>query len=54
MKQVGIKMPLVVRLQGTKQAEGKQIIEASGLDIVPAETMRDAAEAAVAAAGRTS
>ena len=54
VKQVGIKMPLVVRLQGTKQAEGKQIIEASGLDIVPAETMRDAAEAAVAAAGRTS
>ncbi len=51
---VGIKVPLVVRLQGTKMEEGKQILEESGLDIVPAETMKDAAEAAVAAARRAS
>ncbi len=50
VRQVGIEVPLVVRLQGTKQQEGREIIAASGLDIVPAETMKDAAEAAVAAA----
>lgn len=54
VKQVGIKVPLVVRLQGTKREEGRQILKESGLDIVPAETMKDAAEAAVAAAGRAS
>ena len=54
VRQVGIKAPLVVRLQGTKMEEGRQILKDSGLDIVPAETMKEAAEAAVAAAGRAS
>ncbi len=54
VEQVGIKVPLVVRLQGTKMEEGRQILASSGLDIVPAETMKDAAEAVVAAAGRAS
>ena len=52
--QVGIEVPLVVRLQGTKMEEGREILKSSGLDIVPAETMKDAAEAVVAAAGRAS
>ncbi len=52
--QVGIEVPLVVRLQGTKMEEGREILRSSGLDIVPAETMKDAAEAVVAAAGRSS
>jgi succinyl-CoA synthetase beta subunit len=52
--QVGIDVPLVVRLQGTKMEEGREILRSSGLDIVPAETMKDAAEAVVAAAGRSS
>ncbi|HOX46541.1 MAG TPA: ADP-forming succinate--CoA ligase subunit beta [Myxococcota bacterium] len=52
VREVGIRVPLVVRLQGTKQAEGRDLIQASGLDIIAAETMQQAAEAAVAAVGR--
>jgi succinyl-CoA synthetase beta subunit len=52
VKQVGIKVPLVVRLQGTKQAEGREILKSSGLDIIAVETMKEAAEAAVAAGRR--
>jgi succinyl-CoA synthetase beta subunit len=49
-KELGVKIPLVVRLQGTNAAEGRQILEASGLDITPADTFREAGERAVAAA----
>ncbi len=45
-----IKVPLVVRLQGTKSAEGREILAQSGLDITPAETLKDAGELVVAAA----
>ncbi len=47
---LGISVPLVVRLQGTNAAEGRQILAASGLDITPAETLGEAGEKAVAAA----
>jgi succinyl-CoA synthetase beta subunit len=50
-QELGISVPLVVRLQGTNAAEGRQILAASGLDITPAETLREAGEKAVAAAG---
>ncbi|MBW2702508.1 MAG: ADP-forming succinate--CoA ligase subunit beta [Deltaproteobacteria bacterium] len=49
VKQVGIKVPLVVRLQGTNDKRGREILAESGLDIVAAETMREAAERVVAA-----
>jgi succinyl-CoA synthetase beta subunit len=49
-KEVGLPVPLVVRLQGTRAAEGRAILEASGLAITPAETLREAGERAVAAA----
>ncbi len=49
-QELGIKVPLVVRLQGTNAAEGRQILAASGLDITPADTLREAGEKAVAAA----
>ena len=48
--ELGVKVPLVVRLQGTNAEQGRQILAASGLDITPAETLREAAEKAVAAA----
>jgi succinyl-CoA synthetase beta subunit len=48
-KELGLKLPLVVRLQGTNAAEGRKILESSGLDITPAETFREAGERAVAA-----
>ena len=49
-KELGVRVPLVVRLQGTNAAEGRTILASSGLDITPAETFREAGERAVAAA----
>jgi succinyl-CoA synthetase beta subunit len=48
--ELGVKVPLVVRLQGTNAEQGRGILKQSGLDITPAETLREAAEKAVAAA----
>ena len=48
-RELGIGVPLVVRLQGTNAAEGRKILAESGLDITPAETLREAGERAVAA-----
>ena len=47
---LGIGVPLVVRLQGTNAVEGRKILADSGLDITPAETLTEAGEKAVAAA----
>jgi succinyl-CoA synthetase beta subunit len=51
-KEVGIEVPLVVRLSGTKVEEGRRIIAESGLPIVTADTLADAAAKAVAALPR--
>ncbi len=47
--ELGIEVPLVVRLQGTNADEGREILAKSELDITSAETLRDAGEKAVAA-----
>ncbi len=47
---IGIKVPLVVRLAGTNEAEGRRIIADSGLPIISAETLAEAAQKSVAAA----
>ncbi|MGH7802753.1 MAG: ADP-forming succinate--CoA ligase subunit beta [Candidatus Binatia bacterium] len=49
-KQIGIKVPLVVRLEGTNVDLGKKILKESGLNITPGENMADAAEKVVKAA----
>jgi succinyl-CoA synthetase beta subunit len=49
-EELGVGVPLVVRLQGTNAEQGRQILAASGLDITPAETLSEAGEKAVAAA----
>ncbi|MBI5327705.1 MAG: ADP-forming succinate--CoA ligase subunit beta [Deltaproteobacteria bacterium] len=49
-KEVGIKVPLVVRLQGTNVDLGRKILSQSGLNIITAEKMSDAAEKVVRAA----
>jgi len=49
-REIGVQVPIVVRLQGTNAAEGRAILEGSGLDLIPADTFREAAEKAVAAA----
>ena len=48
-KQVAIAVPLVVRLEGTNVAKGKEILAASGLNIVAADGMADAAKKIVQA-----
>jgi len=48
-KQVGISIPLVVRLEGTNVELGKKILADSGLDIVSADGMADAAQKIVKA-----
>merc|ERR1719453_2087703 len=48
-KQVGVKVPLIVRLEGTNVERGKEIIRESGLTIIAAENLDDAAQKAVAA-----
>jgi len=47
---LGIEVPLVVRLQGTMAEEGRAILAASDLNIIPAETLKEAGAKAVAAA----
>ena len=47
--ELGVEVPLVVRLQGTKAAEGREILAQSNLNITPAETLKEAGELAVAA-----
>jgi len=49
-KQVHLKVPLVVRLEGTNVDLGRKILAESGLDITPGEDMADAAEKVVKAA----
>jgi len=48
-KQVGLEMPLVVRLQGTNVELGNEILAKSGLDIIAADDLGDAAKKVVAA-----
>jgi len=43
VKEVGLKVPLVVRLEGTNVAEGKAIINNSGLDVIAADDLKDGA-----------
>ena len=46
-KEVGLKVPMVVRLEGTNVEQGKKILEESGLSFYPAESMKEAAEKVV-------
>lgn len=48
-KEVGLEVPLVVRLEGTNVEMGKKIMEESGLPIITADNLDDAAQKAVAA-----
>jgi succinyl-CoA synthetase beta subunit len=48
-KAVGVKIPLIVRLEGTNVEAGKRILKESGLEIISASDLDDAAARAVAA-----
>jgi len=49
VKEVGLSVPLVVRLEGTNVEKGKEIINNSGLDVIAADDLGDAAEKIVKA-----
>jgi succinyl-CoA synthetase beta subunit len=49
-KKTNLKLPLVLRLEGTNVEQGREILQKSGLNFTVAETMKDAAEKVVAAA----
>jgi len=50
VKEVGVKVPVVVRLEGTNVDKGRELLAGSGLDIIAAVDLTDAARKAVAAA----
>lgn len=50
-KEVSLSVPLVVRLEGTNVDEGRAILAHSGIEVISATTMADAAEKVAAAAG---
>jgi succinyl-CoA synthetase beta subunit len=52
VKEVGLDVPLVVRLEGTNVKEGKAILDSSGLDVISADDLDDAAQKVVAAVGK--
>ena len=50
VKEVGVEVPVVVRLEGTNAELGREVLANSGLDIIAAESLTDAAQKVVAAA----
>ena len=51
VKGVGVEVPVVVRLEGTNVEKGRELLKESGLDIITASDLADAAKKAVDAAG---
>jgi len=49
VRDVGVSVPVVVRLEGTNVDKGRQLLQESGLDIIAAADLTDAAKKAVAA-----
>jgi len=50
MEKLDVKVPVIVRLSGTNEEKGRQILEESDIDLITAQTLAEAAEKAVAAA----
>jgi succinyl-CoA synthetase beta subunit len=51
VQEVGVEVPVVVRLEGTNVDQGRKMLADSGLDLIPAEDLNDAARKVVAAVG---
>ena len=49
VKEVGLQVPLVVRLEGTNVERGKEIINTSGLNVIAGDNLADAAKKIVKA-----
>jgi len=52
VKEVGIRIPVVVRLEGTNVEQGRKLLKDSGLEIAAAESLTDAAKRAVASVAK--
>ncbi len=52
VRKLGVKVPVVIRMEGTNVAEGRKLLEASGLNLTTAADMWDGAQKAVQAARR--
>jgi succinyl-CoA synthetase beta subunit len=52
VKDVGVKVPVVVRLEGTNVDQGKELLAGSGLNLIPADNLTDAAKKVVAAVNK--
>jgi succinyl-CoA synthetase beta subunit len=53
VKELGVPVPIVIRMKGTNVDEGKKMLAESGLNFTNADTMADAADSVVALAGGT-
>jgi succinyl-CoA synthetase beta subunit len=51
VQEVGVEVPVVVRFEGNNAELGRQTLADSGLNLIPADSLVDAAEKSVAAAG---
>ena len=51
VRELGVPVPIVIRMKGTNVEEGKQMLAASGLNFATADTMNEAADKVVALAG---
>ena len=51
VKELHVKVPVVVRMKGNNEEKGKEMLKASGLNFITADEMSDAARKVVAAAG---
>ena len=52
VKEVGVSVPVIVRLEGTNVDKGRELLADSGLDIIAAKDLTDAAKKAVDASGK--
>ncbi len=53
-KEVGVSIPVIVRFDGNSASDGREVLRASGLAIIAADTLQDAAQKSVEAAGAKS
>jgi succinyl-CoA synthetase beta subunit len=51
VKELGVRIPIVIRMKGTNVEEGKRMLAESGLNFATADTMSEAAEKVVSLAG---
>ena len=49
-RDLGLHLPVVVRIEGTNAAQGRKLLQESGLDLIAAADLTDAAKKVVAAA----